>query len=388
MFLPEEVCKLKLRDLIKMKNALANEARALLAEGKTEEAKAKTVEINNINEKIQATMDLDDAMEKGNIENYEDDDVNTKATTPENKQKATASALRSTIKALMGKKLTEVEAALVIPSGANGESYILPTDVTTKIHELVRSYKSFRPILGAMTTTAMAGSFPIENFETVSELVDFTDNTEIAEANDIKFRNVAFALKQKGALIVMGNTLLQKTDNDLIEYVASVFAKKAVITENKMAIAALKLGKTVKPVTDMASLRKLYNVQISEAVKYGAVLVTNQDGFDFMDEQLDANNRPMLQPWITDPTKKAYKGVPIEVFDNSLLPTNTKKVPFFLGNLKMGASFVDDGVYEFALSSEAEFKKNVTLARIIEHVDCIQVDNSDKVYVYGELTVV
>ena len=189
-FLPEEVCKLKLRDLIKMKNALANDARILLAEGKTEEAKAKTVEINSVNEKIQAVIDLDEAREKANIKNYDENEVNAKAVTPENKEKATASALRSTIKALMGKKLTEVEAALVTPSGANGEGYILPSDVTTKIHELVRSYKSFRPLLGSITTTDMAGSFPIENFETVSELVDFTDNgPDMTEADDIKFRD-------------------------------------------------------------------------------------------------------------------------------------------------------------------------------------------------------
>ena len=155
-----------------------------------------------------------------------------------------------------------------------------------------------------------------------------------------------------------------------------------------MAIAALKLTKTVKAIADMTSLRKLYNTAISEAVKFGAVLVTNQDGFDFMDAAQDLDGRPLLQPYPTDPTKKTFKGVPIEVFDNSLLPTNVKKVPFFLGNLEMGASFVDDGVYEFALSEHALFKKNVTLARVIEHVDCIQVDASDSVYVYGELTIV
>lgn len=383
---------MKLRDLIKKKNALVADAKALIAAGNTEEAKAKTAEINQLNDTIQAIIDLDEAAEAGNIEGYDDDEVTKKAATPENKTKAAASALRSTIKAMMGKKLIEVEAALVTPSGANGEGYLMPEDVKTRIHELVRSYRSFRPILDGINTTAMAGSFPIENFETVAELVDFTDNgDDIAEANDISFRNVAFSLKQKGAFIVLGNTLLEKTDNDLIEYVASVFAKKAVITENKMAITALKLNKTPKTVAAVADLRKLYNKTLSEAVKFGAVLVTNQDGFDFLDGEEDLNGRPLLQPWPTDPTKKAYKGMPIEVFDNALLPTTgttpTAKVPFFMGNLKMAASFVDDGKYEFALSEHAAFKKNVTLARVIEHVDVIQVDPSDKVYVYGELTV-
>lgn len=382
---------MKLRDLIKKKNALALEARALIDAGKLDEAKAKTAEINELNAKIQAIIDLDEAEEKGSIEGYDDEDVEKKAKTPENRTKATASALRYTIKALMGKKLTDVEAALVTP-GTNGEGYILPEDVKTKIHELTRDYKSMRPILGSMTTSEMAGSFPIEGFETVSELISFDDNgDDIADANDISFTNVSFALKQKGALIVLGNTLLQKTDNDLINYVAGVFAKKAVITENKMAFAALDLGKVKKAIATVAALRKLWNTQIDESVKFGAAIVTNQDGFDFLDAAEDLNGRPLLQPVVTDPTKKTYKGVPIEVFSNALLPTTgttpTAKVPLYMGNLKMAASFVDDGVYQFALSEHAGFRKNITLARVIEHVDCVQVDKSDKVYFVGEMTI-
>lgn len=381
----------KLRDLIKEKNALVNEAKALLEAGNVEEANAKTAEINVINAKIQAIVDLEEAAEAGNVEDFDDEAIEDKANTPENRTKATAGSLRATIKALMGRRLNDVENALVTP-GANGEGYLLPEDVKTRIHEIMRDYKSMRPILGYISTREMSGSFPIENFETVSELVDFADNgDDIADANDISFRNISFALKQKGALIVLGNTLLQKTDNDLIEYVAGVFAKKAVITENKMAFAALNLNKTKKAIANEAALRKHYNTTIDESVKFGAVIVTNQDGFDFLDSLVDLNGRPMLQPWPSDPTKKTYKGVPIEVFSNALLPTTgttpTAKVPLYVGNLKMAASFVDDGVYRFALSVHAGFKKNVTLARVIEHVDCVQVDKSDKVYFVGELTI-
>ena len=52
----------------------------------------------------------------------------------------------------------------------------------------------------------------------------------------------------------------------------------------------------------------------------------------------------------------------------------------------MGASFVDAGTYQFAYSAEAGFTKNVTMARIIDHVDCIQTDKSDVVYQVGEIT--
>lgn len=382
---------MKLRDLLQKKNKLVQEAKDLIAQDKIEEAKAKNAEIAALNEKIEAMVALQDEEEKNNLED-EEEEITPTQEQPENKSKEaqTAAALRATIKAVMGKRLTSAEAALVTP-GTNGEGYILPQDIRTKIVELQRQYKSMRTILGYMPTSDMSGSFPVEDFTTVSELIDFDDNDEMNEADDIKFKNVPFALKNKGAIIILGNTLLKKTDNDLINYVAKVFARKAVITENKMAFAKLDADKTKVAIADWKALSKAYNTKIDEGVKFGAVIVTNQDGFDVLDAALDSQGRPVLQPDPTQPTRKLFKGVPVEVFSNALLPTTgttTKKAPLYLGNLEMAAQFVDDGFYEFASSSHAGFTKNVTIARVIEHVDVIKTDGADEVYIVGELTVV
>lgn len=68
------------------------------------------------------------------------------------------------------------------------------------------------------------------------------------------------------------------------------------------------------------------------------------------------------------------------------MPTNSNKIPFFIGNLKEAAKLVDlNGQVSFATSSEAGFMSNTTIARLIEFIDVIQVDKSDKCYIYGEL---
>lgn len=384
---------MKLRDLLQKKAKLVQEAKDLLAADKVDEAKAKNNEIAAINAKIEAYAELQDEEDKNN---FEEDEIKAEVKVPEENEvknltgeAKTAAALRATIKAVMGKRLTNVEAALVTP-GTKGEGYLLPQDIRTKIVELQRQMKSMRTILGYIPTSDMSGSFPVEDFTTVTELVDFDDNSEMTEADDIKFKNVPFALKNKGALIVLGNTLLKKTDNDLIDYVARVFAKKAVITENKMAFALLDKDKAKVAIADWKALSKTYNTKIDEGVKFGSVIVTNQDGFDVFDSALDGQGRPVLQPDPTQPTRKLFKGVPVEIFSNALLPTTgttTKKAPIYLGNLAMAAQFVDDGFYEFAASSHAGFTKNVTIARVIEHVDVIKTDGADEVYIVGELTV-
>ncbi len=298
--------------------------------------------------------------------------------------------LRAIVKRLSGIHLTEAENALLLPStenptGVNGESYILPQDIRTNIHKKIRQYRSLREVLGYISTSALTGSFPVENFETVSELVDFTDGTNGVKSNDVKFANVKFSLSEKAAFVDLSNTLLNLTDNDLVSYVEDIFAKKAVITENKLALSKMAENKTKKSLKNWQALRSSINIDLDPAVLYGTVIVTNQDGFDYLDRSLDGFGRPILQPDITQPNKKLFMGYPIYVYSNGMLPSTGTKVPVFYGNLKEGIKFVDlGGQIRFAASQHAGFMSNTTIARLIEFIDVVQCDSSDKCYIYGE----
>ncbi len=373
---------MKLLDQLNNKlETLKTECQELLNQGKVEEAKAKMQEINATKDAIGVQKVLDQE---------EDEEMNNKMP-KDKKEKETANALRAIIKASMGKKLSDVENALLVQTpgtgAGNGEGYILPQDIKTLIQEKIRQYKSFREVLGYIPTTALTGSFPVENFETLTGLVDFTDGTDGEDTTDIKFTNVSFALKEKAAFIKLSNTLLKMTDNALINYVADCFAKKAVITENTMAIATLKKDKSAKAIADWKALKSSTNKDLDPGVLYGMCYVTNQDGYDVLDSALDTTGRPVLQPMPTDPTKKTFMGYPIHVFSNAMLPTVETKAPIFYGNLEEAVKFVDNDDYAFATSEHAGFMSNTTVARVIEHVDVVQVDKSDKIYIYGEITI-
>lgn len=362
---------------------LKDEAQNLLNENKVEDAKAKMQEIREVQDAIEMQKELDINV-KDSLKN-DAGNVQDSAKTKEN-----ANIIRAMIKKVTGRQTTEAENALLVPTsgeGTNGEGYILPQDISTKIRKKIREYRSLTEVVGYLPAGALSGSFPIENFETVTELVDFTDGTDGTFSDDIKFANVSYKLKEKGAFIKLSNTLLAMTDNDLINYVVEVFAKKAVITENKMIIAKLKEGKSPKAMTAWTDLRTIINTELDPSMLHGTVIVTNQDGLEFLDSQLDGNNRPLLQPNPTDPTKMTFKGYEVVAYANSMLPTEATKIPFFVGNLSEGVKFVDyKGLVNFATSSEAGFMSNTTLARLIEFIDVIQVDKSDKCYVYAEVT--
>ena len=316
------------------------------------------------------------------------------------KTKENASFIRACIKKFSGRTLTSAEDALLLPTGTGSnpdgeynEGYILPEDVRTLINKRVREYRSLRTVCGRMTTTALTGSYPTENLDNITGLIDFTDGTDMDESNDFKFEKVSFSLKEKGALVQLSNTLLSLTDNDLMAYIVEIFAKKAIITENAMAVAAITKGKTVKTLADWKALKSSINVDLDPASLYGTVIVTNQDGFDMLDSALDGNGRPILQPDITNPTVKRFVGYPVHVFSNAMLKSSAATAskdgyaPIYYGNISEGVKFVDLNLMSFATSREAGFKKNTTYARLIEFIDVIQHDSSDKCYIVGQIKV-
>lgn len=362
-------------------------AQTMLDENKIEEAKAKMQEVKD----LKAAIEIQEALDKEEEEALKIEHAEIKAVA-EDRSRENANIIRAMIKKIGGGSLTDAENALLIPAtgtGTNGEGYILPQDVSTLIRKKIREYKSFRDVVGYMPTSALTGSFPIEDFETLTGLVDFTDGDDGVDETDIKFKNVSFALKEKAAFIKLSNTLISLTDNNLIEYIAECFAKKAVITENAMAITTLKANKTVKALADYKELKKSLNKDLDPAVLLGTVIVTNQTGFDYLD-QIEVEGKPLLQPIIADSSKKTFKGYEVVVFSDALLPstaataTKGEQTPFIYGNLKEAVKFVDlQGQIGFATSKEAGFMSNTTIARLIEFVDVVQVDKSDKCYVYA-----
>lgn len=346
-------------------------AKELANENKITDAKAMIKEINDLQDRYEIEEELF---------NSEKDNEKDKG---KEEPKATYNAELFT-KVVKGAKLTDAENAL-LTTGANGENLLIPKDVSTKIYELKRQYKSAKNLIGYYPTTTLEGSYPIETLDTLTELVNFTESEDVPESDAPKFVNVEYKIKEYGGILPLSNTLLKNETSGLVTYLGRWFAKKAVRTENKLIFAKLKDGKEAKAIDGMDGLAEVINVDLDPAVSVGAVIVTNQDGFHYMDMQEDKNGRKLLQQDPTNPTRKLYKGLPIEVFSNAELKTTTNKVPVFVGDLQEGVDFVDRESLEFAMSSEAGFKQNKTYIRVIESIDITAKDKS--AYVYGEIDI-
>ncbi|MRB67562.1 phage major capsid protein, partial [Bacillus thuringiensis] len=82
-------------------------------------------------------------------------------------------------------------------------------------------------------------------------------------------------------------------------------------------------------------IKTALNVTLDPAFSAVANIITNQDGFNYLDQLEDKDGRPLLQPDPTNPTRKLLSGKPVIVLSNKTIATDKDgKAPFIVGDLK------------------------------------------------------
>lgn len=302
-------------------------------------------------------------------------------------------------KLLRGQALTEKELELVsideksaqqLVSGtnaANGENYLCPDDVNLAIHELRKSYVQARDYITVEPTSALTGSVNFGSDPSVG-LVAFDDGDTIDNNYAPTFTKKSFTIKFYGAYIPVSQILEDAQRANLIGFLNRWFVKAAVISENTKIFTVLKAGYnsgTPKAISGIAGLKSSINKDLDPSCLINGVIITNQNGYDCLDSEVDGNGRPVLQPDITNPSIKRLKGMPVVPFPNALLPdVSSNHYPVIYGDLKAGAIMKLYKNLLIATSAHAGFLKAQNIIRVMEGFDVIAADTS--AYVYASMT--
>lgn len=278
----------------------------------------------------------------------------------------------------------EVTKALTT-GGSSGESFLIPEDVRTAINELRRSYVSLRDmgLVTTLPTQSMTGSFVFES-GTPTGLVKFADGAEIDQTGGPVFVQKGFAIELYGKIIPVSNVLTITERAGLLAYLNKWFVKNAVLSENLDIIAEYKNGMTAKSLANVKALKGSINKDLDPSCKLVGSILTNQDGFDFLDEETDNTGRPLLQPDPTNETVRRFKGMTVNVAPTAQLANEADgSFPIFYGDIPGGVWMPMLLDYYLAASAEAGFTKNMTYLRCIEGYDLIGADKG--AYIYGKL---
>lgn len=127
-------------------------------------------------------------------------------------------------------------------------------------------------------------------------------------------------------------------------------------------------------------IKTALNVSLDPAISATAVIITNQNGFDYLDQVKLDNGLPLLQPVLTDPTKKQLSGRIIHVVKNERLSDVSGAHPFFVGDMAEFCKFFDREQVTVDLSTDAGFNMNAAMLRAIERFDVQKADVKAMVY--------
>ncbi|UBQ44668.1 phage major capsid protein [Bacillus velezensis] len=370
-----------------------------LQEGNTDEARALLDEVKQLKNQIELmtegrSLDVPDLPGGVNFVPEQERNPEGQRSQGQGNEERQQQYSKAFLKGLRGKRLTdEVRDLLDSPeframSGINDEDggILIPEDIGRQIHEFKRQFEPLEQYVTVEPVTTRSGTRLLEKN---ADMVPFSPVEELGNLPEIdqpRFTKVSYSIIDYGGIMTLSNSMLNDSDQAIMTYVAKWFAKKSVVTRNSLILAAIASLKKVD-IDGLDGIKKVLNVTLDPMVSPGSIVMTNQDGFDWLDTLKDGTGRYLLQPDPTNPTKKLLDGRPVVPFTNKVLKTQKGKAPLIIGNLKEAIVLFDREQQSIASTDTGAgaFETNSTKVRGIEREDVRKWD--EDAVVFGQITV-
>ncbi|WP_240836955.1 phage major capsid protein [Macrococcus sp. PK] len=367
--------EMKLKDLQALRAKALDEATEAVDNGDMDLYKAKYEEAEGYLEQINALNDLEKAKTVNTIADF--NVMPAEPVTPEakNELKAFVNFMRT----------GDVSNAMVEKVDEDG-GLIVPEDISMKINEFKRNFESLEKLVNVEPVRRPKGSRLYEKLGTMTPFVAVDEMGEIPEIDGPKFERIVYSITNYAGILPMSNDLIQDSDENIIAYAARWGARKSVITRNKLILDAIKTL-TAVPMATVNDFKMAMNVTLDPMFLSSTKIITNQDGLQWLDTLTDKNGAYLMQPLITDPTKKQIAGKEVVVIGNAFLPSENGKAPMIIGDLKEAVTLFDrqkQSILTTNVGGKA-FTRNSTDMRFIEREDVQLVDKA--AVVYGQIDV-
>ncbi len=376
--MPKEL--MELLDSIKAKK---QEIRDLCAGNKIEDARNAKEELKE----LQAKFDLLYDLEQEKQEDAEQKAKNGTAKKLEDKEKKNAIAFVNAIKAAAGKgSLSEDDKEILnaMREGTDEDGGLtVPQDIRTSVRELRRGEDALETLVNVEHVTTLSGSRVIEKHADQTPFDNVDEAAEFPEVSTPQFEKIDYKVKKKGGILKVTQELLDDSTENIIAYLKRWLAKKSKATRNFMVVAKVReitAGEEIA-VEGLDDLKKIFNITLDPAIALTSGVVTNQDGYNWLDTLKDKDGRYILQPDPVKPTNMLLFGkYHVKRVGNKTLPSveaeGGYKVPLICGDLKEAVTIFDRETLSIDISNVAGdfWKTDQTGFKARERLDIKEVD--------------
>lgn len=388
----------ELREILQALEEQKAKVRALLAENKVTEAEALMEEVRALQKKANMQMELE-ADDNPQPDNGTPVNGRTDAELESEYRRVFMRGLRrqrigADDRSIISEYNRSIQAAVMHEGGAAGiplgdSSLVVPVDVETRINELMRSLDDLSQYVRIETVNTLSGSRVLELDGTMTPFQVVAEYGQIQETDNPQFVPVQYQLVKRAGYLPLTSELLQDSDQNILQYVTNWIAKKHVVTKNTL-ITTLLGGLNPAPLANLDAVKNVLNVTLDPAISQSATILTNQDGYHWLDTQVDGNGRYLLVDDITQPGRKLLFGRPVAVISNRYLPSIVGPpalAPIFIGNGQQLAVLFTRGKYELGATNEGgdAWRRDTTELRTITRDDLVLWDTNAAVY--GQLVI-
>lgn len=371
----------KMRELYAKMEEKTKAAKALLADGETKDVEKANQLLKEV-EALQAEYDAEKKLveaEKGLAEPL----ITSKE--KEADKKAGEKGKEDVI-AEFAKNVRALAKGVGINATVDEEGgYVVPEDVQTKINTYKDANFSMLDLVDVEPVTTATGSRTYQTKAEVEGFVETDEDGEITEIDAPKFEAMKYAIKNYTGFMPVTNQVLNDSDQNLVEVISQWFGKNSLATANRLILAKLQSKEEVA-FDGIKGIKSCLNKTLGQAYKASSIIVTNDDGLDYLDQLEDKNGRPLLNADPTAPAKMQLRCgatvVQVVTIPNKVLKTVDNKAPFIVGDIFEAVKYFDRQKMSLLASSVAAigqlnaFAKNLTLFRGIERED-VQIKDKD-----------
>lgn len=208
---------------------------------------------------------------------------------------------------------------------------VVPTEIINEVMDLKKSEYDLAKYVTVKQVGTPVGTYPVALVNNGT----LATKEELAEIGDVDanlFKGVDYKVATRAGKIYLSDELVEDSEVNIVAEVKAQL-KKLVTNTNNSEITKLLL--TFKKITaaTLDDLKKVFNVELDPALSLS--VLTNQDGFNYLDTLKDSEGRYLLQPSITAPSGKQLFGAPVIVISNKLMATPAGgAMPYVIGDFQ------------------------------------------------------
>lgn len=208
---------------------------------------------------------------------------------------------------------------------------VVPKDVINDVMDLKQSDYDLAKYVTVKQVGSPVGTYPVA---LVNNGVLATKD-ELAQIDDIDanlFKGVDYKVATRAGKIFLSDELVEDSEVNIVAEVKSQL-QQLVTNTNNAEIAKLLTGFKKITASSTDDLKEVFNVELDPALSLS--VLTNQDGFNWLDTLKDSEGRYLLQPDPSSPSRKQLFGAPVIVVSNKILADSADGAfPMVIGDLQ------------------------------------------------------